>query len=91
MLNGNLAIQHGRVEASLARRQDDHEIGIGGELEYEQAEAHPCLVLHAGKLLSIARRAREARDALLKVLHDVGHALEAVLCRVPLPLGRRPR
>lgn len=86
MLNGDLAVEHGSVEPGLARWQDDEEIGICGELEYEEGEAHAGLVLHADKLLCVAGRACEAGDALLEVLHDVGHALEAVLGRVALAL-----
>lgn len=91
MLNGNLAVEHGSVEARLARRQDHHQVGVCGELEDEETEAHAGLVLHADELLGVARRAGEAGDALLEVLHDVGHALEAVLGGVAEALGRGPR
>ena len=90
MLDRNLAIQHGRIEACLAGRQDHHEVGIRGELEDEEAEARARLVLHADELLGVAGSAGEARDALLEVLHDVGHALEAVFCGVVLALGGGP-
>lgn len=91
MLNRNLAIEHGRVEAALAGRQHHHEICVCRKLEDKQAEAGAGLVLHAGKLLGVAGRAREARDALLEVLHDVGHALEAVLGRIARRLLGGPR
>lgn len=91
MFNGNLAIQHGSVESCLARGQHHHEVGVCGELEDEEAEAQAGLVLHADKLLGVARRTRVARYALLEVLHDVGHALLAVFCGVVTAFRRGPR
>lgn len=91
MLNRNLAVQHCRVESGLARRKHHHEICIRRELQNEQVEARARFMLHANKLLCIPRRSRKARNALLKVLHDVRHALQPVLCRIPASLSRRPR
>ena len=90
VLNGDLAVEHGGIEAALAGGQDDHEIGVCGELEDEEAEAGAGLVLHAGELLGVAGGAGEAGDGLLEVLHDVGHALEAVFGGVAEAFGRGP-
>lgn len=91
MLDGYLAIQHCRVKSRLAGGQHGHEVRVGGELEDEETEAHAGLVLHADELLGVAGRAGEAGDALLEVLHDVGHAFEAVLGGVALAFLGRPR
>lgn len=90
VLDGDLAVEHGGVEPGLAGGQDDHEVGVGGELHDEEAEAEAGLVLHADELLGVAGGAGEAGDALLEVLHDVGHALEAVLGGVVAALGGGP-
>lgn len=86
MLNGNLTIQHGSVESRFPRRKNNHEIRIRGEFQNKQIKPHPRLVLHTNKLLSVSWRSRKARNTLLEVLHNIRHALQSVLCWIPLSL-----
>ena len=75
MLNGDLAVEHGSVEPGFSWWEDNHEVRVCRELEDKQTESGTRLVLHPDKLLSVAGCSCESGDALLEMLHDVGHAL----------------
>lgn len=75
MLNGNLAVEHRSVEPGFSWWKHNHEVRVCRELEDEEAESGTGLVLHPDELLGVAGCSCESGDALLEVLHDVGHAL----------------
>jgi len=81
LVASNVAVLHRRVEALLARRQADREVGVCSELDDEEREVGE-LHLQERELLRALWGTSVAAGGLLEVFDDVAEALEAVGGRV---------
>lgn len=91
MGGGDARVELGGVEASLSRREDHLDVGIGRKGHEDEAEQGTQGELELLKLVRVARGARPASQAVLESLHDVGQALLTVAVRVAGGLFGLPR